>query len=355
MINYIPFLKAKQNELLAMGELAPEVKQAICPLFDFPRKNENYNPEAYAKTAVRIAKSLTKHWGVDAEFYFDDLDISQRLQVDDDHQYAFVLRALQQLQVIPVVGLNRTSHNSSVAQLKQDGVIDSIAVAFRAEQADFDDFEDKKDDIDFDLLPIFDEFDEIDLILDCRLCTSLNVSETAQQIAAFARKFSRNYEKVRRIIITGSSIPASIGDAASTNEVTILPRSELEIITTARDLLADIEIIIGDYATVSPYFADKQFSPQLFPIVTAPRLIYSFNHSHYIARGTSLAIGGYEQYADLTNDLCARNFFRGSDYSSGENYIIEKRERIGSNATNGTIVKPSVVAHITYMVLDAKL
>jgi hypothetical protein len=95
MITYIPFLKAKTGELTAMSSLPPEVKQAICPLFDFPRKNEGYNSEAYAKTAVRIAKSLVRHWGSDAEFYFDDLDIAQKLQVEGENPYAFTLRALQ--------------------------------------------------------------------------------------------------------------------------------------------------------------------------------------------------------------------------------------------------------------------
>jgi hypothetical protein len=52
-------------------------------------------------------------------------------------------------------------------------------------------------------------------------------------------------------------------------------------------------------------------------------------------------------------DLCGQNFFR-SGYSAGENYFYEKSQRIGKNATNGTVVKPSVVAHITYMVLGVK-
>lgn len=62
MIRYIPFLKAKRGELTAMGELAPEVKQAICPFFDFPRKKANYNSETYAETAQSIVTSLKKHW-----------------------------------------------------------------------------------------------------------------------------------------------------------------------------------------------------------------------------------------------------------------------------------------------------
>jgi len=112
MINYIPFLKAKRGEFNAMGRLAPEVKQAICPFFDFPRKKEKYDSETFARKAKDIAASLRKHWGNDVEFYFDDLDTDQKLEVDGRHQYAHVLSVLKGLQFIPVVGLDRISHNA---------------------------------------------------------------------------------------------------------------------------------------------------------------------------------------------------------------------------------------------------
>jgi len=131
-------------------------------------------------------------------------------------------------------------------------------------------------------------------------------------------------------------------------------RRELAIISKTRDL-ADVDVVAGDYATVSPFYSDADFDPRLFPKVTAPRLIYSFKHSHYVARGISLESGGYTQYVGLTKELCGQNFFRGRGYSVGEDYFDDKRRRIGNNATNGTVVTPSVVAHITYMVLDAKL
>src|ERR1035438_8183851 len=131
MICYIPFLKAKRGELTAMGELAPEVKQAICPFFDFPRKKPDYKADTYDATTRGIAKSLKKHWGDNAEFYFDDLDANQNLTVKGEHQYIYVLKALQGLQVIPVVALDRIKHNDAVAQLKRDG---GIASASRSEE-----------------------------------------------------------------------------------------------------------------------------------------------------------------------------------------------------------------------------
>jgi len=352
MIHYIPFLKAKRGELNAMSQLTSEVKQAICPFFDFPLKKEKYDSASYSRTTLGIAAGLEKHWGTDTEFYFDDFDIAQNLTVENKEPYAHVLNALKELRIIPVVGLGRGSHNDSVVQLKREGQIASATVAFRAVQDDFEDFELNKDQIDYDLAGVFAEFDEIDLIFDCRVCSGLDVSQTAQQIAVFARKFCNSYD-VRRVIITGSTIPASLGDLVKPNSVETVTRRELAIISKARDL-ADADVVAGDYATVSPFYSDADFDPRLFQKVTAPRLIYSFNHSHYVARGISLEAGGQAQYVGLTNALCGQAFFRGRGFSVGEAYFDDKRKRLGNNATNGTVVTPSVVAHITYMVLGAK-
>jgi hypothetical protein len=353
MIRYVPFLKAKLGERNAMGELTPKVKHAICPFFDFPRKKEGYLSHAFAKTAQSIATGLKKHWGADVEFYFDDLDIGQKLSVKGEHQYAYMLKALNELQVIPVVGLDRTNHNAAVARLKSNNEIASATVAFRAEHGDFEDFDGSEDQIDYDLANIFTEFEAIDMILDCRVCIGMDILDTAQQIATFAKKFCDAYDKVRRVIVTGSSIPGSLGEVVESSTTKVLTRRELAILAKARDLTA-ITLVGGDYATVSPFYSDADFEPELFPRVTSPRLIYSFDGSHYISRGSSLASGGYGQYVGLLKQLCGQGFFRPG-YSAGEDYFYQKSMGIGSRAMNNTVVKPSVVAHITYMVLGVSL
>ncbi len=353
MIRYIPFLKAKGGEFTAMSALTPGVKQSICPFFDFPHKNPSYDAETFAAKTFSIVTKLKKHWGTNAEFYFDDLDVGQNLIVKGDQQYAYIIKALKGSQFIPVVALDRTKHNSAVVQLKRDGEIASAVVAFRAEQGDFEDFQSKQDQIDYDLSAVFKEFEAIDLILDCRVCSSLEVSQTAKQIAAFTQKFYAAYRKVRHVIITGSSIPAAIGDIIEVKSTMTLIRRELEIIAKARSL-SEYELIIGDYATVSPFYSDTDLDPKLMQTVMTPRLIYPFNSSYFVARGASMKSGGQDQYVGLTRDLCKRDFFR-QGYSAGEHYFYEKSKRIGKNATNGTVVKPSVVAHVTYMVLGTKV
>jgi len=353
MIHYIPFLKAKGGEFAAMSALVPNVKQAICPFFDFPHKTPDYNADDFAAKAFSIATKLKKHWGTDAEFYFDDLDIGQKLTVKGEHQYTYVLKTLKGLQVIPVVALDRTKHNDAVVRLKRDSEIASATAAFRAEQEDFEDFDAKKEQIDYDLAAVFKEFEAIDLILDCRVCSGLEVSLTAKQIADFAQKFCATYNNVRRVIVTGSSIPATIGDVIEVDSTVTLKRRELEIIVKARSL-SECELINGDYATVSPFFSETELDPKLMQTIMTPRLIYPFKSSYFVTRGVSMKSGGQDQYVGLTKELCKKDFFR-QGYSAGEDYFYEKSKRIGKNATNGTVVKPSVVAHITYMVLDAKV
>jgi hypothetical protein len=137
------------------------------------------------------------------------------------------------------------------------------------------------------------------------------------------------------------------------NSTVTLIRRELEIVAKARSL-SECDLMSGDYATVSPFFSDSDIDPKLMQTVMTPRLIYPFKSSYFVSRGVSLKSGGQDQYVGLTEALCKKDFFRHG-YSAGEHYFYDKSRRIGKNATNGTVVKPSVVAHITYMVLGLKV
>ncbi len=349
MIRYVPFLKAKRGEFNALGQLDSDIRNAVCPFFDFPRKSPIYDSESFAKTASACARSLQRHYGVEAEFYFDDLDVDQTLEVKGKQQYAFILGELKGLRAIPVMSLDRTSHNAAVNQLRQNGIIGAECVAFRVFPEEFEDYQSIRTELVAELADVVRKFDRIDLVFDCRLCVTLDATAIAVQIADFTRKFSEDFPAVGRVIVTGSSIPASLGDIVSPNSTEVVARCELAIIAAAKRL-AHLRVIPGDYGIVSPYYSDAAIEPWLFQTITAPKLIYSFDHSHHIARGGSLKSGGPDQYVGLTAELCGKSYFRGRGYSKGEDYFDDKRRRIGKNATNGSVVTPSVVSHITYVV-----
>ncbi len=76
MIRYVPFLKAKRGELTAMSELTPEVKSAICPCFDFPRKKRSTTPR---RTRIRqIASPKVKGTGARTQSFTSTTATSRR-------------------------------------------------------------------------------------------------------------------------------------------------------------------------------------------------------------------------------------------------------------------------------------
>jgi len=106
---------------------------------------------------------------------------------------------------------------------------------------------------------------------------------------------------------------------------------------------------------VSPFYSDAELDPKIMQKVMTARLAYTFQGSHYFIRGSSVGTDGYEQYFGLAHTLCGQSFFRGPTYSLGDRYLHEKSRRLGNNCTPGAVIKPLVVAHITYMVLGAKV
>jgi hypothetical protein len=109
MNKYVPFLKAKQNEIKSISELSQQVRAEICPFFDFPKKMDGYKEDAFIEAMAGIIKRLQKNLGNDFPFYFDNFDLEEGLKVNGNHNYSHMLQQFADMKVIPVVGLDRSS------------------------------------------------------------------------------------------------------------------------------------------------------------------------------------------------------------------------------------------------------
>jgi hypothetical protein len=355
MSKYIPFLKAKQNEIKSISELSEEVREAICPFFDFPKKMDGYEEDEFVAASERILKRLQKNVGNSFPFYFDNYDLEEGLEVGGEHNYSHLLQLLAGMNVIPVVGLDRSAeHNNAVLDSKQAGTLKSDVVAFRVCPEDFESFGVSKDDIESNLSHIFDQFDAIDLILDCRVCTNLKAATIAPQIQDFSQKFCANYS-VRRVVVTGSSIPASIGDILKVKTEQLITRKELAIYSAVKSKHKHAPLIVGDYTTVSPNYSDVNIPPEMLQNIMTAKLTYTAPGAHYFIRGGAMKTNTAKQYFGMAKRLCSQSFFRGKNYSSGDAYLEEKSRGQGSNCSPNAVIKPAVVAHISYMVLNANI
>ena len=354
-IKYIPFLKSKSNEIISLGELRSDVFEQICPFFDFPKNKDGYSEEKFKISVGKTIKSLIKHIKNVNELYFDNYDIEDSLQIDGKHNYNYLLTCLHKLPIIPVVSIDRSQeHIDTVISLKDTGLISSTVVAIRLTSEDFENFDIVENDIEDILGDVFDRFNNIDLIFDCRVCNDLDLASLSANIVKFANSFTEKYA-VRRIVVTGSSIPASIRDLIKVDEEGSFYRAEFRVYNGVKPCLAKHDLVFGDYATVSPNYSEVDIIPEAMQNITAAKLIYSYDQYLYVIRGGSLKQNGFKQYFKLAKQLCSKPFYRGEIYSEGDKYFYQKSNEVGSNCTPSTVVKPSLNSHITYMVKDAPI
>lgn len=352
MITYIPFLKFKSGEVNAISNLEAAVRSAICPFFDYPKKTGGFTADQFKASVFKTTRGITNHLLDLPEFYFDNYDIEDGLVIDGEHNYRYLLQNLAAWPVIPVVGVDRSPDRlNAVATLKDDGAIKSNHVAFRLTAEDFEKFSVIEDDIENDLEPIFMRFEAIDLVFDCRVCGNADADKTSKAILDFSKKFCAKYT-VRRVVVTGSSIPASIGEVLKVQTECLLPRVELAIFGKVAVKHGHVALVFGDYATVSPDYSDVNIPPEMMLNVMTPKFTYTVKGHHYFIRGAGIKANGRGQYFTMAKRLCNKNFFRGATYSFGDGYLDQKSRNLGSNCMPATVIKPTVNAHISYMVLN---
>ncbi len=356
MTSYFPFLKIKVNEIGALSALPIDLKKSIVPFFDFPRKKD-MTEDSFKDMVGKAARSVAKNIKDFETIILDNFDIEDTIKVGGSDNYIYIISAFEKINFVPVVGLDRTStHNQAVFDAKKNGKIISEKVAIRLQGEDFESFAL----VQHELKALFDAgtglFKSWIVILDNRVCLPIEVLERSEHIIRFIPALNAKHH-IDAIAITGSSIPASIGDLVATESAVTQPRIEIDIFRRVKAAIDDENVFLGDYTIVSPLYSDLDIPPQTLRNVTAPKITYSYENLHYILRGGALTSHprGDIQYNDMANHLIAQAFYRKPPYSFGDNYLHEKANLIGSRVTPSSILKPTINAHMTYMCKDFKI
>lgn len=356
MRRYTPFLKLKVNEVGALKALPSDIFPKIRPFFDLPHQAERKE----AELALCITKSAKKLKGLSSiipTYFIDLFDIPDSLTIQGSNAFYAVASAFKEQTFIPVVGLDRlASYVGAVMTCSKNGELLSNALAIRLVEDDFQSFATCKGDL-IDLIATGRNsgFSKFILILDMRVCLSKPVATLAEMVSKFALA-TATLALFSEIIVTGSSIPAQAGMVAATETEVDLGRAELSVFDLIDSLPKDL-VGFGDYTVVSPDYSEINFAKELLRNVTAPKICYSYEDSHYILRGGALKthVRGSSQYNDMASILVGKSFFRQPGYSFGEDFLIEKANGQGAAVTPSSILKPTICTHLTYMVRDHPL
>ncbi|WP_439146514.1 beta family protein [Vibrio sp.] len=352
-MSYIPFLKFKVNEVAAIKELSLAHKKVLTPFFDLPRRDE-MDEACLTKIINALHRKYEINLTVLPAFYIDNFDIDDSIEIDGDDNYGYLLNIFNDTPIIPVVGIDRTERrNNVVFEWSKDIDTDTDTVALRITSDDLD-YLLAEDEIGELLDNCNDNFSYVHLIIDNRMCNGVDIEERANEVIEFISDITNDY-KFDKIIVTGSSIPASIRDLLEPGKTETFSRSEIELY---RQVKKSHEFTrLGDYTTVSPNYSDIKVQGEIMRKITAPKIIYSFDDSMHVMRGYALETHprGNKQYNDLSGLLIAKKFYRTQNYSFGDKYIYEKAYSIGKDATPSTIPKALVNLHIMYMLNDFAL
>lgn len=350
-MSYVPFLKFKTNEVAALKELDNVLHENLTPFFDLARRDD-MDEENFKKMVKQLFRKYQINLTKLAAFYLDNYDIADSLVIDSQENYKFVLDSFITSKIIPVVGLDRSpKRNQLVFDYSKKFLSSTVAVRLTNEDLDYDLIQDDLEEL---LEACFKLFSKVDLIIDNRVCLNANSDDRANEIIEFIDAILVD-NVFNKIIVSGSSIPASIREILDTGEQKELERNEIKIFRSIKQKHKDI--YLGDYTVVSPNYSDVKVSGELMGKVSTPKVFYAFDDTLFVTRGYAFDTNprGLKQYNDLSKIVVSQSFYRKKENSFGDNYIYEQAHELSKkNATPSSIVKPLVNIHISYMLKDFK-
>lgn len=346
MNKYTPFLKFKVAEIGALKALEDDELNSITPFFDLATK-QGITSSDVENTITRGVRKYKLNFEKSNRFYIDDYDIDDSIFINGDIVYKYLIKTFKDINYIPVIGLDRTdARTKSIIS----PLIISDTLAIRLNKEDLISYTLIEDEFS-DLLKLAREkYSKFHLILDCRICIDVNSIDLSTKIINFLKAITEDYT-FDKIIISGSSIPASIAEILPVSSETTITRKECEIFElVTQELRMNIEL--GDYTVISPNYSDANIPQAALRKIMTPKIIYSYEQKQHFLRGGAIETHprGAKQYDDMSLKLVNYHFYRGNGYSIGDKYLDAKSKGMGTDALPHSIGKYLINAHITFMI-----
>lgn len=360
-----PFLKFKQNEVHAFAELEDQLKKSIVPFFDYAkrarRKDKDGNfvfedqsqelHDSIVRNMDALSKKLKVHCRGLSQFYFDDFDLEGELTINGLSCYEYMLNSLQDFSVIPVAGIDRTTqHIISIENCVANGVIANETLAVRICKSDFVEFGSYMGEVEEEIGDLIRKFSSVDLIIDCRVLHQNELQSVEESAIKFINAFVSAFA-TRKVIIAGSTLPASLSEIVAVKEIEDIDRLEFHIFENVSSKVKDsVSTCLGDYGVVSPEYTDvDDIDPRQFQNRTAPKILYPYENKFHARRGGSIKANGHSQYNVMFQELLNEDFFRGEKYSEGDKFVVERSKQLTPKVMPAIAVKIFQNINMSYL------
>ncbi|WP_370154127.1 beta family protein [Ferrovibrio sp.] len=348
--HYVPVLKWRQGEYLALSKLGKLEKSKITPVLDIPPVEWDFEKGEHAKTIDRHLETfgarLEKNWGTRPIFVDLKLVDQKMIMSDGTHPITRVhkLSVDKKCNCIFVTGLNRPN-DYQVALKSIVPATDGLAIRLNPNH-----FADVKLQENLETLLNFlgAKSKPVDLILDL-------LSPSFQPLAGFTALVINQYNKLlsfrdwRTVTIAATAFPKTM--AGINPGVFKVERLEWTFYKTLVEALGGKGRLptFGDYCIAHPELPTED--PRKFKPAATVR--YTSDGSWLISKGTTVRKkDGFKQYRQRCEEIVARSEFRGAGYSMADQYISDCAEGKASTGNLTTWRWVGTNHHITNVTED---
>jgi hypothetical protein len=331
--HYVPAIKWRQGEYLALQELNPAQKQWITPLVDVAPIPWDFDNEAPAKSIdehlAKIPEQTATCWGTDLPVFVDlSLVEEETRMAGGAHPVDALLAALngEEVKTVPVTGTDRDAEYQNA--IRRAVARDRRGLALRLQPDDLGDAASMAA-IDELRASIGTPVDATDLIIDFGAIEASQVDLT-RLLALNTLRAIPNINDYRTVTLLSGAFPINLSHISP--GLALAPRSDWALWQGVNASRPVRRPSFGDYTAAHPDQHLQEIDPRFMQVSASIR--YATDDDWLIVRGRSTRnprFGGTAQYQELSRVLIAQPQFTAT-VSLGRAHSLRSVQQINIGA-----------------------
>ncbi len=340
--HYVPILRWKRAEWVALRNLAENIRGQVTPLIELvPRNFFSRRGDTFQSRLSKIIDDISFNWGNSPIFLDLGLVESTLFNFRDTHpiEGLFAVAENAGLSLISVVEIDQTpGYRSAIARIVKRG---RRGVCIRLLRRHL-----RHPDLPRELAHLISEcdadFSEVDLLVDYKV-----IDNFCPRIIDLTRMLP-DLNRFRTFTLTSGAFTKDLSGFEKNRQHT-LPRLDW---IAWRDQVGQTNLnrkpTFGDYTIQYAIYEEPPYHPNV-----SASIRYTFDEYWVIMRGEGPRNEdgpGYAQYAANAQLLCERPEFCGPAFSYGDWYIHQLGREIGPVGNPEMLLRAGINHHISYVV-----
>lgn len=346
---YMPILKWKQGEQIALRHISDSDRQSLLPLVEFQPliiKETTSIGDSLKADLIKALINLTKAKATDYPIAIDTSSYHP-----DPTKHARTLAAVcghfakKGLHVVPVVHPFMVStYPADVASLNS---FDDVVLRIKTPNC----LPQQVGGMITDIYSILGRKSfRLHVLLDMGSIVGDSTTSHVTNIAPYIAE-ALTHKKVESITLAGGSFPFNL--TGISKGISSLPRVEWQVWTRISKKFDSVRICFGDYAVTNPEPLAEIDPTKINP---SAAIRYALKDEWMLLKAGGVRSSGFEQYNDLCALLIADNDYSGATFSFGDSKYFEHAQPLASTGNLSTWRRDATSHHLTLTVRNcAKL